>query len=382
MAYPIIIIGSGFAALQTVKMLRRTGCTESIELFTAGNGCEYSKPDLSHVFSKDQWPEELASSTARELEEEHGIKVHTNTYVQNINHEAHTIKANDQFYTYSKLVIATGASTFVPPIKGIDESIVATLNSLEEFKANKLKIDEADHVSVIGGGLIGVELALDLAKVGKKVTIIEPSSHLLSSLIPDFVAAELQKSLSEFDIKVLTNSLVEKALSNGNGTMLFTNQDVAVYSDVVLSAAGVRPNISLATESGIATNQGIVVNEEMKTSAPDVFAIGDCAEINGRVLAFLQPAVMSASVIANQIGGGSSTLRLPNMMVKVKTPEYPIQLAGNSVQGAAKWTADIQVGGMLVKSYDKEDKLTGFICTGEQASQAFPMLRELNTANN
>ena len=61
-------------------------------------------------------------------------------------------------------------------------SIVATLNSIEEFKANKLKIDEADHVSVIGGGLIGVELALDLAKVGKKVTIIEPSSHLLSSL--------------------------------------------------------------------------------------------------------------------------------------------------------------------------------------------------------
>ena len=121
MAYPIIIIGSGFAALQTVKMLRRTGCTESIELFTAGNGCEYSKPDLSHVFSKDQWPEELASSTASELEEEHGIKVHTNTYVQNINHEAHTIKANDQFYTYSKLVIATGSSAFVPPIKGIDE---------------------------------------------------------------------------------------------------------------------------------------------------------------------------------------------------------------------------------------------------------------------
>ncbi|MGR5061856.1 NADH:flavorubredoxin reductase NorW [Photobacterium sp. DNB22_13_2] len=380
MAHPIIIIGSGFAALQTVKMLHRSGCADKIELFTSGDGSEYNKPDLSHVFSKNQMPEELPTKTAAELSQQYGVTIHAHHLVKDIDHEAHTIRVNDQFHTYSKLIIATGSSAFIPPIEGINSNRIVTLNSLDEFAASKSKVDEANSVSVIGGGLIGVELALDLAKAGKKVTIVEPTSHLLSSLIPEFVATELLKALSKFDINVLTNNYVVRASETNNGMTVTTNQGLNISCDIVLSAAGVRPNIKLAAEAGIATNRGIVVDDAMRTSAPDVYAVGDCAEIHGRVLAFLQPAIMSANVIASQLGGGSATLNLPTMLVKVKTPEYPIQLAGNSMHDITRWSADMKTDGMVIKSYDPDDNFVGFICTGEHAKMAFPMLRELHAS--
>ncbi|USD58785.1 NADH:flavorubredoxin reductase NorW [Vibrio sp. SCSIO 43140] len=378
MSRPIVIIGSGFAALQVVKMLHRSGCTTPIKVITSSDGSEYNKPDLSHVFSKQQKPEELVLKTASELSSEYGVKFTTNTRVKTINPDLHVVETDEGFYSYSKLVLATGANTFVPTIKGIDSKHIATLNSLEEYSANKDKIEAANRITIVGGGLIGVELAVDLAKLGKEVSIIEPAATLLSNLIPEFVENELVHHLEERDIDIYTDSALVSVNANPTGLAAITSHGKMIATDIILSAAGIKPNTELAKQAGIEVNRGIVVSDKLETSAPDVFAIGDCAEINGRVMAFLQPAVMSATVLAKQLLGYDGSLNLPNMLVKVKTPEYPIQLAGVAAHMVYRWQADIKGTGIMARGYDEKDKLIGFVCTGEQAKLAFPMLRELN----
>ncbi|MDC5856678.1 NADH:flavorubredoxin reductase NorW [Vibrio europaeus] len=377
---PIIIVGGGFAALQTIKMLRKTDEQIAIELITADEGIEYNKPSLSHVFSKEQQPDELVLNTAQELAEQYNVTIRTNTLVNHIDVEEHCVYAEGNRYLYSKLVLATGASTFIPPTKGLQRDDVLTLNSLEEFKKCKSQVDAAQRIAVVGGGLIGVELALDLRIAGKQVTIIEPATYLLGNLIPPFVSIELERELTDLGIGVETSSSIEKVSKVDDGLLLQTSVPRYIEVDEVIAAAGIRPNIALAEQAGLKTNRGIVVDSAMATSAKDVYAIGDCAEMEGRILAYLQPAILAANVLAKQLTTGEGSLVLPHIMTKVKTPSYPIQLAGRDADTACRWEAEFLSDGIKAKAYNDENKLVGFVVTGQHSKAAFPLLRELQSS--
>lgn len=163
----IVLVGAGFAALQTIKMIRKTDPNIAITIVTADAGIEYSKPNLSHVFSQAQTPQQLAINTAQQLAELHNVVIKTNVWVNEINTEQQFIVAGDDIIPYSKLVLATGAAPFIPAAEGLSAQATITLNSLEEFEKHKAQIDAAQRITVIGGGLIGVELAFDLQTAGK-----------------------------------------------------------------------------------------------------------------------------------------------------------------------------------------------------------------------
>ncbi len=133
----------------------------------------------------------------------------------------------------------------------------------------------------------------------------------------------------------------------------------------------------MAKEAAIRVNKGIVVDSRLQTSARNVFALGDCAEIQDRMMPYLQPIVLSANVLGKQLLGQDAQLVLPPMMVKVKTPSYPIQLAG-TVNEVDHWEVNISVSGVVAKAKDDNDHLVGFVVTNEQIEQAFPLLRELS----
>ena len=389
---PIIIVGGGFAALQTIKMLRKVDSQVAIELFTADNGTEYNKPSLSHVFSKNQSSEDLALNSAAAVAEQYNTVIHTHTHVENINAEAQYIEASGKRHYYSRLVLATGARTFVPPIKGLDHNKVLTLNSLDEFHQFKPRIDAAKRIAIIGGGLIGVELALDLQAAGKEVTIFEPASHLLANLLPSFVSAELERELIKSGVQIKTNTMLIEAKHNETNLVLRASSSVSTRltsfeADEVIAAAGLRPNIELAVQAGIDVNQGIVVDSTLSSSIRNIFAIGDCAEIEGRVMAYLQPAILSANVLAKQLTSSEGSLSakslsegnlaLPHMLTKVKAPSYPIQLSGKYIHTATRWEAEFTQGGIVAKAFNKEECFVGFVVTGDRAKAAFPLLREL-----
>ncbi|NOH95995.1 NADH:flavorubredoxin reductase NorW [Vibrio sp. 99-70-13A1] len=394
---PIIIIGGGFAALQTIKMLRKIDTQIAIELFTSDNGAEYNKPSLSHVFSQNQSVEDLTLNTAAAVAEQYNIVVHTHTRVESINAEVQYIEANGKRHHYSKLVLATGASTFVPPVKGLDHNKVLTLNSLSEFHQSKPRIDAAKRIAIIGGGLIGVELALDLQVAGKEVTVFEPASHLLANLLPTFVSDELERELIKCGVRVKTNTAIIEAKHNDDNVVLRTcssglevtnhlmasanrTEEDEIVFDEIIAAAGLRPNIELAIQAGIDVNQGIVVDSTLSSSVRNIFAIGDCAEIEGRVMAYLQPAILSANVLAKQLTSSEGNLALPPMLTKVKTPSYPIQLSGKHIQTATRWEAEFTQNGIVAKAFNDANSFVGFVVTGNHPKAAFPLLRELQLA--
>ncbi len=384
----IVIVGGGFAALQTIKMVRKLDQDIAITMITADAGVEYSKPNLSHAFSQEQTPETLAVHNAQQLAEQYNVVIKTKALVSEIDTEQQCVHVDGQSIHYSKLVLATGATPFIPPAEGLKRSATITLNSLEEFDKHKAQIDGAQRITVIGGGLIGVELAFDLQTAGKDVTIIEPASYLLNNLVPPFVSLELERELAKAGVTVETDSAVCRATYLPDGVRLQTTSSRLIRTDIVIAAAGLRPNTALATQAGIDINRGIVVDDTLKTSANNVYAIGDCAEIEGRVMAYLQPAILSANVLAKQltmdtgeVKVGEVKLSLPHMITKVKTPSYPIQLAGRDIHTAQSWETRFDPKGIVAKGFNEDNQLVGFIVTGEHTKAAFPLLKELQASS-
>ncbi|MEZ8056989.1 NADH:flavorubredoxin reductase NorW [Vibrio splendidus] len=377
----IVIVGAGFAALQTIKMVRKIDQDIAITMITADAGVEYSKPNLSHVFSQAQTPQQLSINTAQQLAELHNVVIKTNVWVNEINTEQQFIVAGDDVIPYSKLVLATGATPFIPAAEGLSVQATITLNSLEEFEKHKAQIDAAQRITVIGGGLIGVELAFDLQTAGKSVTIIEPASYLLGSLVPPFISLELERELRKAGVTVETDAMVSHATYLADGVRLQTTSSRLIKTDVVIAAAGLMPNTALAQQTGMAVNRGIIVDEAMRTNIQNVYAIGDCAEIQGRVMAYLQPAILAANVLAKQLTTGEGKLSLPHIMTKVKTPSYPIQLAGRDIQTAQSWETRFDPKGIVAKGFNEANQLVGFIVTGEHTKAAFPLLKELQTSS-
>jgi len=341
MTAPIVIIGSGFAAYQLVKALRRQNSETDICVITADSGDDYNKPDLSHVFSKKQSVADVINTTATEFATQYNIRLLTNTRVNEIDGFNKFIIAGEHKISYSKLVLATGATPFRPVIKGNAAHRLLTLNSLQEFEACQEQITSATSVLVIGGGLIGVEIALDLANAGKKVTLVEPSLQLMSRQLPEYVALALEKNLEKHHIDVKTACTVsaielDPVLDTNNITTKHDQMSVLLSNhqylqvDQVIVCAGLKPNTQLATQSNIKTEHGICVD---------------------------------------------------SIMIKVKTPTYPIQIGGITCSDdISRWVFDVETNGIIAKAYNEQQKLMGFVVTAEKTVQAFPLLRELSQA--
>ena len=379
---PIIIIGSGFAAYQLIKAIRRSDQTVTIQVFTADNGDDYNKPDLSHALSKQQLASDLVRASGMEIARELNFELHANSYVDSIDPEQHKIKVAGESYPYAKLVIATGAKAFVPPMSGKAIDRIVTLNSLQEYQAVEQELALAKRVLVIGGGLIGTELSMDLATAGKQVITVDPCDQLMANLLPEYIATQLRKQMQQLGVQFALSNKVSSINSSEDCRALQVElaNGESLIVDTVISAAGLQANTQLAQQAGLAVNRGIVVDNQLQTSLTDVYALGDCAELDGKVLAYLQPALVCANALAKTLLGQSTPVVLPAMLVKVKTPLYPIQLAGQAVQQVNRWQLDIDADGTSVQAFDTDEQLQGFVVVEQHMNKAFGLLKRLGKA--
>lgn len=376
---PITIIGSGFAAYQLVKTLRRLDQQVPIRIITADKGHDYNKPDLSHVASRQQTSQQLISTSSEVFACEQNIELCAEHWVEEINSEQKAVFANGKRFDYSSLVLATGATPFIPPIEGLKASDPMTLNSLREFDIFRERLIKAKSILVIGGGLIGVEISMDLALANKQVTLVEAGERLMANQLPELVALKLEQSMRKLDIDARSGEAVTKVSQSANGYHAVLGNGEQVSVDEVLVCAGLVPSIALAKQTGLSTNRGICVDAVMQASEKNIYALGDCAEFDGQVRAYLQPTVVSASALAKTLLGERTSVVLPKMMVKVKTPKYPIQIAGTtSDHQVSRWNLDIQADGIVAKAYNEQEAMIGFVATQDKTKQAFPLLRELS----
>jgi nitric oxide reductase FlRd-NAD(+) reductase len=147
--------------------------------------------------------------------------------------------------------------------------------------------------------------------------------------------------------------------------------------DAVVAAAGLRPETALARHAGLQTHRGVVVNSQLQTSHPAIYALGDCAEINGMVLPFLQPILLSAMCLGKNLLTQQGELKLPPMLVKVKTPDLPLHLAGDTRREDLTWHIVAAKDGLVAKGVDAENQLRAFVVSEDRMKDAFALLKQL-----
>ncbi|HHT0333610.1 TPA: NADH:flavorubredoxin reductase NorW, partial [Raoultella planticola] len=355
----IVIIGSGFAARQLVKNIRKQDTHIPLTLIAADSMDEYNKPDLSHVISRGQNAEDLTLQTAGEFAEQYNLRLFPHVRVSNIDAEAKVVKSQDREWRYDKLVLATGAAPFIPPVPG--HELMLTLNSQREYGAAQSQLHDAQLVLIVGGGLIGCELAMDFCRAGKAVTVVDNSASVLSALMPPEVSSRLQHRLTDIGVHLMLKTQLAGLEQTADGIRVSLDRQRSVTVDAVVAAAGLRPETALARHAGLLIRRGVVVNSRLQTSDPAIYALGDCAEINGSVLPFLQPILLSAMCLAKNLLSQASELTLPPMLVKVKTPDLPLHLAGDTRREDLTWNIVAANDGLVAKGVDAENQLRAFV---------------------
>lgn len=374
----IVIIGAGFAARQLVKNIRKFNADIPITLIASDSIDEYNKPDLSHVISQAQSADDLTKQTAQDFAQQYQLAIHPYTQITDINTDEKRIQSmqGEQWY-YDKLILATGAKTYCPPISG--HELMLTLNSQQEYRAYETQIHHAKRILILGAGLIGTELAMDFSRAGKEVILADISGQLLSSLIPADLSGRLQSSLTEIGVRLMLKSPLQSLTQTDNGILATFNQHHQLTVDCVIAATGLTPNIELAHLAGLHTDRGIIVNEYLQSSDKDIYALGDCAQINGSLLPFLQPIQLSAMHLAKSlVGENNAPLNLPPMIIRVKTPLMPLHLAGETARNDLTWNISTTQSGIIAKGFDENDVLRAFVVTEEQVKEAFALLRALS----
>ena len=371
----IVIIGSGFAARQLVKNIRKQDTHIPLTLIAADSMDEYNKPDLSHVVSRGQRADDLTLQTAGEFAEQYHLRLFPYTWVSDLDAAAKVVKSQDREWRYDKLVLATGAAPFIPPVPG--HELMLTLNSQREYGAAQSQLHDAQRVLIVGGGLIGCELAMDFCRAGKAVTVVDNSASVLSALMPPEVSSRLQHRLTDMGVHLMLKTQLAGLEQTADGIRVSLDRQRSVTVDAVVAAAGLRPETALARHAGLLIRRGVVVNSRLQTSDPAIYALGDCAEINGSVLPFLQPILLSAMCLAKNLLSQASELTLPPMLVKVKTPDLPLHLAGETQRDDLTWNLVAAKEGVVAKGVDAANQLRAFVVSEDRMKEAFALLKQL-----
>lgn len=386
---PIIIVGSGLAGYSLVRELRKHNADAPILLVTADDGTSYSKPMLSTGFGKGKDADGLAQADHQSMADQFNLRLLPHTRVTALNPQAHQIQlgslldshSESQWQSYSKLVLAWGAEVIPLHLAGSGSNAVYSINDLDDYRAFRAALTGAERVAIMGAGLIGCEFANDLRLGGYQVEVIAPSATVMPTLMPEQAARALQNELEALGVIFHLGTQVDRieqvpAGTDGGVTLALANGR-QLQADVVISAVGLRPRTELAQQAGLAVNRGIVVNRALETSAPDVYALGDCAEVDGQLLLYVMPLMASARALAKTLSGELSEVLYPAMPVMIKTPCCPAAVNPPPAGAKGKWQVE-QDGNHVKALFNSADgALLGFALTGRFAMEKQALSRQL-----
>jgi rubredoxin-NAD+ reductase len=233
------------------------------------------------------------------------------------------------------------------------------------------------NIAIMGGGLIGCEFANDLASAGYAVTVIDPGSYPLASLMPEQAGKQLLEPLAKLGVTWRFGTSVLRMDKAATGYSLALADGGTVQADLVLSAVGLRPRIQLARDAGITVNRGIVVNQRLCSSDEHIYALGDCAEIEGKVLPFVLPIMHAARALARTLNGEETKVTFPVMPVVVKTPAHPVAVSPVARDAIGVWKERASGEGVKMEFVDALNNLAGFVLTGDYAGERNEMAKRI-----
>lgn len=342
----VLIVGGVAGGASAAARLRRLDESAEIVVFERGSYISYANCGLPYYIGeviKDK--EELVLQTPERMKERFNLDVRINSEVIKLNTSGKSVKVKNlvtnEIYeeNYDKLILSPGAEPFKPNIPGVDSDRIYTLRSLDDMYKIKDRVDSPDvkRAVVVGAGFIGLEMAENLHKRGIKVTVVEMADHVIAPLDFDMASIVHQhlKALGiEFYLKDSVNSFETDAVSvNAN-----LSSGRSLQADLVIMSIGVRPDINLLRETNIklGTTGGIYVDKYMRTSDPDVYAVGDAVEvmdfISGKpaLIPLAGPANKQGRIAANNIYGLNETYEGTQGTAIVKVFEMSVAVTGNN----------------------------------------------------
>lgn len=373
----IVIIGSGLAGFTVIRELRKLDKAVPITLVTREPGYFYSKPMLSTALASNKSAEQLVSSNAEGMAAQLEITILDGLDVTEINTASQTIETSKGSIPYGKLVLGLGADQIRLPLQGKAAKEVITVNDLEEYAQFRKAIAGKKRIVILGAGLIGCEFANDLVLGSYEVDVIDLAPQALGRLLPEAAAQALQTKLSGAGVRWHFGTTVQLVDRIGESLTVTLANGTVITSDVFLSAIGLKPRLDLAKASGIATGTGITVNRQLETSAKNVFAIGDCAEVDGLVLPYVMPIMQAARALAPNLIGQPATLTYPAMPVMVKTPALPTIVSPPAKGALGDWKINTVEGGLEARFESSDGKLLGFALLGTATAQRGALTKEL-----
>ncbi|WP_339799294.1 FAD-dependent oxidoreductase [uncultured Marinobacter sp.] len=383
----IVIVGAGMAAWALAENLRAEDPERSIIIVTRCSGDVYSKPQVSLAAGNEQTPDALIRHLGAERAAALNICLIARTRCLFIDTRRRKLITPRGGLPYGDLILASGASQIQPDFGNTTGLPVCQVNSLDDYRAFRAFLQKPRcHVAILGAGLIGCEFADDLAEAGHQVTLIDRNTWPLANLLPPPAAELLQQALEKSGIQCRLGVSVEhiEADQNPHKSANEKNQGRSykdlypvsirlsdgseLGADVLLTALGLAPELSLAIRSGLATARGISVDQYLRCSEEHLYALGDCIEIDGALMPYVRPLKAQASALARTLTGRPTPYQPAPCPIIVKTRSLPLTVFPPT--GPGQWQSDSSGDTRIMEHLSHEGELNGFVLTGSATRQS------------
>jgi nitrite reductase (NADH) large subunit len=363
----LVVVGNGMAGMACVEQILKHAPQFHITVFGDETHVNYNRIMLSSVLAGEKAADDIVINS-REWYQKHDIDLHVGVRITHVDSEARTVTGNDGSVTpYDMLLLATGSTAFMPPISGLDKDGVFAFRTLDDTRALLERSRPGTKATVIGGGLLGLEAARGLQVQGCDVTVVHLMSTLMERQLDPDGGQYLLGKMEDLGVRVLLGRTTTAILGNGHVEGVALSDDSILEADLVVVAAGIRPNVELAHKAGIAVNRGVLVNDYMETSSPDIFAVGECVEHRGVCYGLVAPLFEQGKVLAATMTGN----RGPTYTGTV--PAAKLKIMGVDVFSAGDWSEqnsepvryEDRALGVYKKLTVRDGKLAGVILVGD-----------------
>jgi len=374
---PVVIIGTGLAGYNLAREFRKLDGETPLLLITADDGRSYSKPMLSTGFGKNKDADGLSMAEPGAMAEQLKAEVRTHTRISGIDPGHKRLWIGEEAVIYRDLILAWGAETVRVPIEGDAVDCVFPINDLEDYARFRAAAAGKRRVLLLGAGLIGCEFANDLSLGGYEVQLVAPCEQVMPTLLHPAAAAAVQAGLESLGARFHLGPVLTRLQRVADGLEAHLSDGQVIACDVVVSAIGLRPRIDLAAAAGLQINRGVMVDRHLKTSHANIYALGDCAEVDGLNLLYVMPLMSCARALAQTLAGNPTAVTYGPMPITVKTPVCPLVVSPPPRGLEGVWTVEGQGGDIKVLCRDASGKLLGYALTGAAVMEKLALNKEL-----
>ncbi len=367
----LVIIGNGMAPGRALEKLFETAPDlYDVTIFNAEPRVNYDRIMLSPVLSGEKsFDDIIIHGDAWYIER--GITLYKGHRIVAIDREAKTVTSNHgEVASYDRLVIATGSVPFIIPVPGNNLAGVLSYRDLDDVHAMMLAAKSRGRAVVIGGGLLGLEAAAGLKEQGMDVTVVHVMPTLMERQLDPAAGYLLGKAIEARGIKVMTLANTKQILGDGRVTGIEFADGSVLPADLVVMAVGIRPNAALAKEAGLAVNRGIVVDAQMRTSDPAIYALGECAEVEGACFGLVAPLYDMANVLASLLSGDTKpAFKAAATATRLKVTGIDLYSAGDFAEGDDREEIVLRdaTAGVYKRLVLKDNRIIGVVLYGDTA---------------